>query len=79
MNIFFWIRSTLQHVRPVVTHWPGKGHDVVAINGDPRILISDGLTPFSVECRVSSVMYQCIPENFVLLSSVRPRGVPYGE
>ena len=51
---------------------------MVGMTGDFRILILDGLTPFRVECRVSSVAYQCIPGNFVLLSSVHPSGVPYG-
>ena len=44
----------------------------------------DGLTPFevSVLCvfslRVSSAVCQFVPGHFVLVSSVRPSGVPYG-
>ena len=61
---------------------------MVGIIGVPRILIPDGLTPFgvSVACimcvrvsglRVSSAVCQFFPENFVLVSSVRPNGVRY--
>ena len=40
--------STQQHGRPVITHWPGKVHDVAGITGDPRILFLGSLTSFGV-------------------------------
>ena len=39
----------------MINYWAGKVRYVVGITGDPRILIVDGLPPFGVECRVSSV------------------------
>ena len=63
---------------------------MVGITGDdPRILILDGLTPFRVSVRrvcvlcvfglrLSSAMCQFVPGHFVLVSSVRPSGVPSG-
>lgn len=61
---------------PVISCWRGKVHDVIGISGDPRILISDGLTPCIVE--LSSVVRRWVPGNFVLVISVRPSGVFYG-
>ena len=60
-------------MRPLVTYWPGKVHDVVKLTEDPGILILGGLTPFGV-----GVVYRLNPGNFGLLSSVRPSGVFYG-
>ena len=68
-----WIISTQQQVKPVITYWPGRVHDVVGIVGDPRILILDGSIPSGV-----SVVCRLVPGNLVLVSSVRPSGVPYG-
>ena len=68
---------------PVITYWPENVHDVDGITGDPRIFILDGLTPFGVSVcfslRVSSVLCRFAPGHFILLSSVRPSSVPYGE
>ena len=54
------------------------------VTGVLRILIMDGLIPFGVRAlcvfglRVSSAVYQFVAGRFVLVSSVRPSGVPYG-
>ena len=68
-----WIISTHQHVRPVITYWPGIVYDVVGIVGDPRILSLDGFIRSGVR-----VVCRLVLGNFVLISSVRPSGVPYG-
>ena len=64
-----WIVSTLQHVKPLITYWPGKVHGVVGITEELTILILDGLTPSG---SVSSVVCRMVSRNFGLLSSVRP-------
>ena len=64
----YYLESLHQHVRPLITYWPGKAHSVVSVTGDPRTLILD--RPFGV-----SVACQFVRGYFVLISSVRPSGV----